>query len=281
MDIEFIIQDTFSQIRPTWKLHSSLEEAGKAFEEAVQKTYKPDEEEDKSIGDHDEEEAESVSDEENDPEHGHENESGVRYPGGDDGEHSDDDGEGELDPLSAAPDALSPHHGDSDSEDSTDAEENIIVNMKEELRDPEAEAEFDRELAKLMQESVDARKFERKPVFDVPLPIKRSGSTLSREPTFESENGENIISRSPIPGSSTMAFSLLTKKGNRQQTKVVELPSNSSLAMAMKNTREAERAEKMKIKELVMSYDRMEDSSDIECEQSAHVWDFRMMLTAA
>jgi len=63
MDIEFIIQDTFAQIRPSWSLYTNLEEAGKAFEEAVQKTYKPDEEENKSVGDQDEvDEAESVSD---------------------------------------------------------------------------------------------------------------------------------------------------------------------------------------------------------------------------
>ncbi|PWW73941.1 ARM repeat-containing protein [Tuber magnatum] len=248
MDIEFIIQDTFAQIRPSWSLHTSLEEAGKAFEEAVQNNYKPDEEGNKSIGDQDEvDEAESISD----------GEQRGQYQ---DEEHSD---EGEEDELPVP--AIAPEQPEESEEDtSSEEEEAIVVKLEEEERDPEAEAEFDRELAKLMQESVDARKFERKPLFDVPLPIKRAGSTLSREATFDSDAGDNLANSSPPSGGGMMAFSLLTKKGNRQQTKVVELPSNSGLAMAMRNTQEAERAEKMKIKELVMSYDRMEETSEIE-----------------
>ncbi|KAG0129632.1 nonsense-mediated mRNA decay 2 protein [Tuber indicum] len=247
MDIEFIIQDTFTQIRPAWSLYTSLEEAGKAFEEAVQKTYKPDEE-NKSIGDQDEaDEAESISDGER-----------RQYQ---DEEHSDEGEEDEPPAPAVAPEQPEESEEDTSSED----EEEIIFKLDEGERDPEAEAEFDRELAKLMQESIDARKFERKPLFDVPLPIKRGGSTLSREATFDSDIGDNLAASSPPPsGGGMMAFSLLTKKGNRQQTKVVELPSDSSLAMAMRNTQEAERAEKMKIKELVMSYDRMEETSEIE-----------------
>lgn len=40
MDVEFMVQDTFQAIRPHWKLHTNLEEAAKAFEEAITKTYK-------------------------------------------------------------------------------------------------------------------------------------------------------------------------------------------------------------------------------------------------
>lgn len=91
----------------------------------------------------------------------------------------------------------------------TDSDEDIVVHRQEEQRDPEADAEFDRELAKMMAEGLESRKFDRKAVFDVPLPIKRH---LSREPTMESEVGEQTSS---TPGK--MAFSLLTKRGNRQQ----------------------------------------------------------------
>ena len=40
MDIEFIIQDMFSAIRPLWKLPPNLDEAAKAFAEAVSQNYK-------------------------------------------------------------------------------------------------------------------------------------------------------------------------------------------------------------------------------------------------
>ena len=94
-------------------------------------------------------------------------------------------------------------NGDSESED-----EQIFVARQEEERDPEAEAEFDRELEKMMADSVDSRRFERKTVFDVPLPMKRSREASAAEhPAPEG---------SPAP-TNTMAFSLMTKKGNKQQ----------------------------------------------------------------
>lgn len=94
--------------------------------------------------------------------------------------------------------------GESDSED-----EQIFVTRLEEERDPEAEADFDREFEKMMSESMESRKFERKGVFDIPLPMKRSG----REAAAENVN----VAEPPKPTTNTMAFSLMTKKGNKQQ----------------------------------------------------------------
>src|SRR5205809_7770274 len=92
------------------------------------------------------------------------------------------------------------------SQESETEDEEIIVTRQEEERDPQAEEEFDRELAKMMAESLDARKFERKPLFDVPLPMRRR----ERDASIAEEDR-------PSPPENTMAFSLLTKRGNRQQ----------------------------------------------------------------
>lgn len=92
----------------------------------------------------------------------------------------------------------------------SDFEEDIIVTRQEGERDPEAEAEFDRELAKMMAESMDSRKFERKPMFDVPLPMRK----VQREATNTAD--DSLAEASPI-APLTMSFSLMTKKGNRQQ----------------------------------------------------------------
>ena len=94
----------------------------------------------------------------------------------------------------------------------------IVVTRPEEQRDPEAEAEFDRELAKLMAESVESRKFERKPMFDVPLPMRRA----VREPTAATspdDSDDEALAQAPAPtnGSSMMKFALLSRRGNRQQ----------------------------------------------------------------
>ena len=66
-----------------------------------------------------------------------------------------------------------------------------------------------------MSESLDSRKFERKPVFDVPLPMRRAQKDTS---TAGDESPTEGASTPPNPN--TMAFSLMTKKGNKQQVRV-------------------------------------------------------------
>jgi len=96
---------------------------------------------------------------------------------------------------------------ESDSE-----EEQIFVTRQEEQRDPEADAEFDRAFEKMMAESIESRKNDRKSMFDVPLPMRRA----QRETAAVAEDSGGEGSNTPPP-SNTMAFSLMTKKGNRQQ----------------------------------------------------------------
>ena len=86
------------------------------------------------------------------------------------------------------------------------------MTRQEEQRDPEAEADFDREFAKMLSESLESRKFDRKPMFDVPLPMRRA----PREASTTAEDSPNEGTATPP---NTMAFSLMTKKGNRQQVR--------------------------------------------------------------
>ena len=93
----------------------------------------------------------------------------------------------------------------------TDSEEEaIVVTREEEEVDPEDEADFEREYAKMMAESLDSRKHERKSTFDVPLPIRRKDANTAGDLPDET------VHSSAAPAG-TMAFSLLTKRGNRQQ----------------------------------------------------------------
>jgi regulator of nonsense transcripts 2 len=97
----------------------------------------------------------------------------------------------------------------------TDSEEEaIVVTREEEEVDPEDEADFEREYAKMMAESLDSRKHERKSTFDVPLPIRRKDANTT------SELPDETVTSSAIPAG-TMAFSLLTKRGNRQQVSFI------------------------------------------------------------
>ena len=119
-----------------------------------------------------------------------------------------------------------------------------------------------------MADSLESRKFDRKPMFDVPLPMRK----VPREQSaIAADDSGNEGALTP-PKTNTMAFSLMTKKGNRQQacrasrslfvlvtdilqTRTIEMPSDSQFAVAMKSQKEAERAEQQRIKNLVLSYD--------------------------
>ena len=96
-----------------------------------------------------------------------------------------------------------------DQKNDSDFETPIVVTRQEEERDPEAEAEFDREMAKMMAESMDGRKFERKQHFDVPLPIRKG---LKDQVVVDDGQQDGA----PAPRN-MMAFSLMTKRGNKQQ----------------------------------------------------------------
>ncbi|EEP81517.1 conserved hypothetical protein [Uncinocarpus reesii 1704] len=227
MDIEFLVNDTYALTRPQWKFATDLEEAGHLFGEAVAQNYKV-QDANKTAEPEDEGESSSSEDE------------------------LEDDGEGEEDQSSSEEADAAVDNTDQDAEAESDEEEQIIVTRQEEERDPEAEAEFDRAFEKMMAESMESRKFERKTMFDVPLPMRRT----TREPTA-AEEGE---SHPAAPN--MMAFSLMTKRGNRQQTRTIDLPSDSSFAIAMRSQQQAEREEQQRIKSLVLNYD-LGDDNDI------------------
>jgi regulator of nonsense transcripts 2 len=148
---------------------------------------------------------------------------------------------------------------------SDEEEEQIIVTRPEDERDPEADAEFDRELAKLMSESADSRKFERKPVFDVPLPMRRA-----REAVVNAEDSGNEAPVAPVMPSNTVKFSLLSKRGNRTQTRSIDLPSDSTFAVAMRNKQQADKEEQQRIKSLVLNYNEARDDGEETGNLSFH-----------
>jgi len=158
--------------------------------------------------------------------------------------------------------------------DDDDQEEHIVVTRPEEQRDPEADADFDRELARLMSESVESRKTERRQMFDVPLPMRRA----VRDSAANAMEDRSQTASPEVRTSSTMKFSLLSKRGNRQQvrqslvvilfhsstdtikTRSINLPSDSNFAVAMRTQQQVERAEQQRIKSLVLNYDLSDET---------------------
>ncbi|PNP47222.1 hypothetical protein TGAMA5MH_01037 [Trichoderma gamsii] len=231
LDIEFLVLDTFALTRPQWKFVEDIEEATKAFQLAIsqdQKTAGVD-----KVIEADDATSGPSSEDEN-------------------GDMDDVEADGDGDDESASEEEEEAEDGDNGSTHESEYDEAIIVTRQEEVVDPEDEAEFEREYAKMMAESLESRKFERKQLFDVPLPVR----SRNREPSMSTGSGET-------GQSGTMAFSLMTKRGNRQQTRTVELPSDSTFAIAMKTQQQAEREEQQRIKNLVLNYD-LQQSDDPE-----------------
>lgn len=274
MDIEFVVQDLYSMLRPQWKLVlSDLPEASKTFADACKQNYH-----------------ETATSKAAEPEDA---EDAERDFDGSDDAHLDGDeargDEGEAEETKSG-DEESRERADDDAQNPDfDEEEHIVVTRPEDQRDPEADAEFDRELAKMMADSVESRRTERKPMFDVPLPMRRTARDAIN--VAAEDSGGESPAPAAVHGSGTMKFALLSKKGNRQQvgsaqnaaysscagaeltrqqTRSIDLPSDSSFAVAMRTQQQAERAEQQRIKNLVLNYDLTEDQHDGQHEPAFH-----------
>lgn len=300
MDIEFIVQDTFALLRPQWKLAVDLEEAARVFQAAVTQ----DQEEKAAAaakngkgaasaatgGEADEEQhgGPASDDGSSDDEIDHENDlarDDVEANINDDEEllfNGDREGDGDAD-EDEDDDDDDDEHGSRDSDDSgsESEDEEIVVTREEEQIDPEDEAEFEREYARMMAESLqETKKFERKPMFDLALPVRpkaaQPGHVYGNANTDDNKNSDSdddgddrsnnrSNGRNSTP---TMAFSLLTKRGNRQQTRTLELPSDSDFAVAMRNQQQADREEQQRIKNLVLNLD-LQQSDEGEAPERA------------
>lgn len=197
MDIEFLVHDIYSGTRPQWKLANNFEEASKAFQLVLAQDRKAagldevevDEDEGPSGPPTDDENAEADADE----------------------DVGSEDGEADVS-ADTAPNTLKhtkQHVIEQDDEERssvTSEDEAIVVTREEEEIDLEADADFEREFQKMMSESLESRKLERKPVFDVALPVR----ARARETTTSTDQAE---SNGPAP---KMAFQVLTKRGNKQ-----------------------------------------------------------------
>jgi regulator of nonsense transcripts 2 len=217
MDIEFLVQDIFALTRPQWKLASNIEEATKVFQFAVAQDQKTsglgkvaEQDDATSGGSSDDENADDLPLAEQD----------------DDDELSSEDGEAEAEVrFNAKPFApAATDHDQTFQEAEQDAsysgseseEEEIVVTMEEEEIDLEDEADFDREYAKIMAESFETRKFQPKQQVDIPLPIRPKNRDAP-------SGGEAPVESGATNPVETMAFSLLTKRGNRQQVRHTDL----------------------------------------------------------
>ncbi|KAI8927114.1 armadillo-type protein [Entophlyctis helioformis] len=128
-----------------------------------------------------------------------------------------------------------------------DEDDEVIVHLQTPVV-TEEDYEFEQEYNRMMQESLESRKGDRKIAsFDAPIPIRRNLQSGAG-----GDAGESQVEAGQI------AFTVLTKRGNKQQTRTMALPTDSSLAISTLSKQQAEQEEKTRLKELVLGYEERE-----------------------
>ncbi|ORX39238.1 armadillo-type protein [Kockovaella imperatae] len=143
-------------------------------------------------------------------------------------------------------------------QDSSDEQDDVVVlrSRKHAEIDQDARDDFDREFAKILTDTTDIRR-DRKtgaPIFDTAVPYVRKR---------QDDSG-------PL-GSDRMAFTLLSKRGNRQQLRNLDIPLDSSIAVNVRSQQQQNKAEQEQLKRLVLQNERRQDNQ----ERSAMEQDMR------
>ncbi|CAB11644.1 nonsense-mediated decay protein Upf2 [Schizosaccharomyces pombe] len=132
-------------------------------------------------------------------------------------------------------------------EESSGLEESDLLDSEDEDIDNEMQLsrELDEEFERLTNESLLTRMHEKNPGFDVPLPLRAS----SLGSPYVTRNEESASE------SSHVMFTLLTKRGNKQRSQYLEIPSHSSLVRSTKNQQTEEIMERKRVKEMVLNFE--------------------------
>lgn len=274
LDVEFDLQDLFADLRPSMVRYTSVDEVNAALVELeehdrIVSTDKASSEKhshtDKPLSrststmmvsngqnnDNDIEEN-GVQDNVNEGEHdsgsdvidaeGHDDEE-LDEENHDDGGETEDDDEDEDGPAS-------------------DDEDEVHVRQKVTEVDPLEEADFDQELKAVVQESMEQRRLELRgrPTLNMMIPMNVfEGSAKDHHGRGTGgESGDEALDED-TGVSKEVQVKVLVKRGNKQQTKQMYIPSDSSLVQSTKQKEAAELQEKEDIKRLILEYNDREE----------------------
>ncbi|KAI3721333.1 hypothetical protein L2E82_32342 [Cichorium intybus] len=263
LDIEFDLQDLFADLRPNMTRYSTIEEVDAALVQL--------EEHERSGEKHtDQEKPRNMSVSGSSSVNGQALGNGIEENGGTHEVESDSASQGStMDPdVNDEEEELDDDACDSEDDyadregPASDEDDEIHVRQKVMLVDPEEEAEFDREFRALMQESLDSRKLElrARPTLNMMIPMNVfEGSTRDHHGRVsEGESGDEGVDYES-GGRKEVQVKVLVKRGSKQQTKQMLIPSDSALVQSTKQKEAAELEEKQDIKRLVLEYNDREE----------------------
>ncbi|RMC10467.1 hypothetical protein DUI87_13272 [Hirundo rustica rustica] len=260
IDIDYMISDTLELLRPKIKLCNSLEEAVRQVQDLereflIKLGIVNDKDSKDSIA-----EGENLEEDEEEEEGGAEteeqsgNESEVNEPEEEEGsDNEEEEGEEEEEENT---DYLT----DSNKENETDEENTEVMIKGGGLKHvPCAEDEdFIQALDKMMLENLQQRSGESVKVhqLDVAIPLHLK-SQLKKGPPLGGGEGES-------ESGDTMPFVMLTRKGNKQQFKILNVPMSSQLAANHWNQQQAEQEERMRMKKLTLDINERQEQEDYQ-----------------
>ncbi|KAF5316873.1 hypothetical protein D9611_003979 [Ephemerocybe angulata] len=232
MDVDFMLQDSIEAIRPKSEMPKTLEAAAIAVDEMFSGALQAAGIVGESSDDSDDEE------------------------GGDRREKETDDEEDGLEPESpvdARPGSL---------EDDDDVI--IASNSAQENLGPsdEAEAEFAKELAKMVTDtSAESRKVDKKTALALwDSAVIPPTSRKKRPDGSEEINGDDGMTN----------FVVLTKRGNKQLTRQIAVPSGSTLAVQTRTAQLQDKVEQQQLKQLVLNYEQREELEELKALEAKH-----------
>lgn len=227
MDVEFMLTDSLEAIRPKLALFKTLEEAAVAVEEMFALAFQT---------------AGLTTGEDSGEDSGDE---GERI-----GKEDDEDGEeGEA--------------TESSVEDRGPSPEPVVVKPAQENLGPseEAEAEFAKELAKMVTDSsAESRKVDRRTAQTLwESAVLQPGTRKKRADDEDEENGDVEVT-----GPGMMNFTMITKRGNKQQARVLAIPAESALAVQTRTAQMQDKVEQQHLKRLVLNYEQREEAEELK-----------------
>ncbi|KAJ7587199.1 ARM repeat-containing protein [Mycena floridula] len=225
MDVDFMLTDSLEAVRPKFELVKTIEEAAVAVDDMLNAAFQSTTE------------------------------------GNDSGDESEDD-EGRREENAKEEDEDEDLASNSPTTERAPSPEQEVVlsgnNSMQESLGPseEAEADFAKELAKMVTDtSAESRKVDKKTALamwdSTILP-----PTVRKKRSEEGEDGNST----PQPG--IMNFTVVTKRGNKQQTRQLAVPASSALAVHTRDAQLQDKVEQQHLKRLVLDYEQRDSEAE-------------------
>ncbi|KAG2150468.1 ARM repeat-containing protein [Suillus clintonianus] len=225
MDVDFMLSDSMEAIRPKMTLYKTIEEAAVAVDEMFNAALQ----------------------------------NAGLSTGDDSGEDSDEEGER---PQQEEDDDGDTTGQESSNEDRAPSPEAVIVLSTQEHLGPseEAEAEFEKELAKIITDSsAESRKVDKKTAWwdsAVLAPNLRKKRADEGDVDAGGDNNPD--------GDAVMQFTVITKRGTKQQGRHLLVPAESALAVHTRSAQLQDKVEQQHLKRLVLDYEQREEAEEMK-----------------